>query len=315
MSKEKKIVNTLFTERVGVFFKGVAMLLVVAGTTLVGCSKNEEGVGVTEKPSNVIEEQMPEVPKPNTDENFVFVEGGTFHMGSPAGKGEWDERSQHKVTVSDFKISKYEITNAEYSKFLTARGNQVEDKKKWYQGNDIEQQGKTFVPKAGKENYPVVFVSWYGAKAYAEWLEGRLPTEAETEYALRGGNTTKNEDGTVGIMGDYADDDGSGQTMGDYAWYSGNSGGVLHPVGEKKPNKLGLHDINGNVWEWTSDWYGRYLGTEQENPIGPTEGVYRVRRGASFSCTFDKCRVANRGTYISRDGQGNIGFRVVLPVK
>ncbi|MFK8303009.1 formylglycine-generating enzyme family protein [Capnocytophaga stomatis] len=300
--------------------KGVITISIsVAMISLASCNKKEEEI--TQKPSveNTQEpkNETPEIPNAETlnpllkELDVVLVEGGTFLMGSSTKdkQSQWDERPQHNVTLSDFKVSKYEITNAQYAKFLTAKGNQTEDRKKWYQGRDIEQKGEVFIPKAGMENHPVVRVSWYGAKAYAEWLGGKLPTEAEFEYILRGGNKRVNQDGI------FADEDGIGDNIGDYAWYRANSGGRLHPVGEKKPNELGLYDVNGNVWEWTADWYGYYPSTDQTNPTGPERGTYRVRRGASFSCLHDKCRIANRGTYIARDGQANIGFRVVFPAK
>lgn len=300
--------------------KGVITISIsVAMISLASCNKKEEEI--TQKPSveNTQEpkNETPETPNAETlnplvkELDIVLVEGGTFLMGSSTKdkQSQGDEKPQHNVTLSDFKASKYEITNAQYAKFLTAKGNQTEDRKKWYQGRDIEQKGDVFTPKDGMENHPVVRVSWYGAKAYAEWLGGKLPTEAEFEYILRGGNKRVNQDGI------FADEDGIGDNIGDYAWYRANSGGRLHPVGEKKPNELGLYDVNGNVWEWTADWYGYYPSTDQTNPTGPERGTYRVRRGASFSCLHDKCRIANRGTYIARDGQANIGFRVVFPAK
>lgn len=296
----------------------LATTISVVTISLVSCNKKDEKI--TQKPIEGVQEPKTETPQTPSTETLnpflkelevVFVEGGSFIMGSSTEdkESQWNERPQHKVTVSDFKVSKYEITNAQYAKFLTAKGNQTEDRKKWYQGRDIKQEGDIFIVTAGKENHPVVLVSWYGAKAYAEWVGGKLPTEAEFEYILRGGNKKVNQNGI------FADEDGSGDNIDDYAWYRANSGGVLHPVGEKKANELGLHDVNGNVWEWTADWYGHYSSAEQTNPTGPERGNYRVRRGASYTCLKDKCRIANRGTYIARDGQGNIGFRVAFPAK
>lgn len=296
------------------FFKGITVVsMSIAMISLTGCSKNKEEE-TFKKPAietSKEEEVVPESSESIEDLELVLVEGGSFLMGSSYAdkESQGDERPQHRVTLSDFKVSKYEITNAQYAKFLTAKGNEVEDRRKWYQGKDIEQNGNVFTPKAGKENYPVVFVSWYGANAYAKWAGGKLPTEAEFEYILRGGNKKVNQDGI------FADEDGSGKNIDDYAWYRKNSGGKSHPVGQKKPNELGLYDVNGNVWEWTADWYGYYSNADQVDPTGAEQGTYRVRRGASFSCSHDKCRIANRGTYISRDGQVNIGFRVVFPAK
>ncbi|MDO4229232.1 MAG: SUMF1/EgtB/PvdO family nonheme iron enzyme [Capnocytophaga sp.] len=281
-------------------------LAVIALVSLVGCSKSsDEGTQEVVNQQSTSEEIQ--APKPE-DLGVVSVEGGSFTMGSlPTNTiSENDERPAHTVTLDNFRINKYEITNEQYAKFLTAKGNQTEDSKLWYQGSDIIKEGNTFVAKSGRENYPVVFVSWYGAKAYAEWVGGRLPTEAEFEYVLRGGNKRENQDGI------YADLDGSGNNIGDYAWFSENSGNQLHPIGQKLPNELGLYDINGNAWEWTSDWFGHYSSEAQTNPVGAETGIYKVRRGASFSCTRDKCRVANRGTYTARDGQVNATLRVVF---
>lgn len=287
----------------------IGAVIVSASTfSITSCSKSSDSSDESKKIVQV------KVPTPE-ELGVKLIEGGTFLMGSATTDldAQSDERPQHKVTVSSFRTNIYEITNAQYAVFLTAKGNQSEDSKKWYQGSDIEQQGTTFVPKSGRENYPVVNVSWYGAKAYAEWAGGKLPTEAEFEYLLREGNVIKNEDGTVGNQGIFADDDGTGANIGDYAWYSLNSGNQLHPVGQKKPNKLGLYDVNGNAWEWTNDWYASYSGDDQTNPTGAASGAFRVRRGASFSCTHDKTRIANRGTYTARDGQPNVTFRVVFP--
>lgn len=311
MNKKLKTIAIL-RNSLNVAFGALAMSMGVFSVT--SCSKSSDDNNEYKKNEY---KKIVEIKVPTPEQLGVkLIEGGTFLMGSDTTdlEAQSDEFPQHKVTISSFKTNIYEITNAQYAKFLTAKGNQVEDKKAWYQGADITQQENVFVVKSGRENYPVVNVSWYGAKAYAEWVGGRLPTEAEFEYLLRGGNTTKNEDGTVGNQGIFADDDGTGANIADYAWYSLNSGNQLHPVGQKKPNKLGLYDINGNAWEWTSDWAGKYSSEDQTNPTGPESGMYRIRRGASFSCTHDKTRIANRGTYTARDGQSNATFRVVFPV-
>lgn len=323
------------------FFKGFVVVTILAATTsLASCSKSDDLEGIkkqsqtnNETPNNGDSNNgntdnggsdngnsnSDGGSGTNTDETagVKFIEGGTFWMGSVAEQdsySESDERPRHKVTLSSFKVTVYEITNEQYAKFLTEKGNQVKDDRKWYQGSDIEQKADGFVAKAGRENYPVVNVSWYGANAYAQWVGGKLPTEAQFEYLLREGNTIKNADGTVGNQGVYADSDGTGNDMVEYAWFRNNSGGKLHEIGQRKPNKLGLYDINGNAWEWVADWYARYSTEDQVDPVGATSGKYRIRRGASFSCTQDKTRIANRGTYTARDGRNNMTFRVVFPV-
>ena len=232
------------------------------------------------------------------DMNAVLVEGGTFVMNSLSST------SSNKVTLSSFKITKYEITNAEYAQFLTAKGeNRVEGGAKWYQGKDIEQKGKEFKAKAGRENYPVVFVTWEGARAYSEWAGGRLPTEAEWEYAARGGKKSKGYK--------YSGSD----NIDEVAWYLRNSITGVRPVGGKKPNELGIYDMSGNVWEWTADLYGSLPQGSRTNPKGATTGTQRVRRGASAFCTPAVNSVLYRSKREPYGIRHNMGFRVVFDVK
>ncbi len=268
----------------------------IAMAILSGCSKAEENSVAAGKEDKTPEKTNP--PK-TTQSNAVLAEGGTFVMGSVSG-GEGDERPAHEVTLSSFKITKYEITNAEYAEFLTAmKENKSENGAKWYQGKDIEQRDIVFKAKSGKENYPVVYVTWYGAKAFAEWAGGRLPTEAEWEYAARGGRKSK---GYV-----YS---GSNK-LDETAWYAVNSN-KLHPVGGKKPNELGIYDMSGNAWEWTADWYGSYTKESKTNPTGAASGSLRVRRGASGFCPATACRSINRSNYAPNGVRHNMGFRVVF---
>lgn len=238
----------------------------------------------------------------------VLVEGGTFLMGSPNGVGNSNEHPIHQVTLSNYRMSKYEITNAQYAAFLNARGNQVTNGVRWYQGGsigEIQVVSGSWKVKQGKENHPVVHVTWYGAKAYAEWIGGRLPTEAEWEYAARGGKYS------LGFF--YS----GSNNAGDVAWYDGNSkvngSYTSHPVGQKQPNELGLYDMSGNVWEWCSDWYGAYSGNAQTNPTGPTTGSDRVLRGGCFYYYAYFTRVADRGYSYPSSQSDYGGFRVVFP--
>ncbi|ATA69079.1 hypothetical protein CGC48_10900 [Capnocytophaga cynodegmi] len=246
-----------------------------------------------------------------TDKDVVFVEGGTFVMGSSRTKDEkfpdkktspysdLDEVPMHRVTLSSFKISKYEITNAQYAKFLSEKGNESQGGFRWYNGTDIISKAGKYEVLEGRENYPVTFVSWYGAKAYAEWAGGSLPTEAQWEYAALGGKQSK------GYLYAGSDD------VNEVAFHIKNSKGI-HPVGLKKPNELGIYDMSGNVWEWTADRYAPYKADDQTDPKPVTESTDKrfIRRGASVYCKPTYCRSANRGANDSY--QNNIGFRVVF---
>ncbi len=237
----------------------------------------------------------------------VFVKGGTFTMGSPAGVGKDGEHPQRKVTLSDFYISRYEVTNAQYAEFMNEIGadaNGSKNGKKYLDIDDdrceIAHNGSSFVVKSGKEKYPVIEVTWYGAKAYCEWAGGRLPTEAEWEYAARGGNKSKGYK--------YS----GSNNIDDVAWYKDNSGNHTHSVGKKAPNELGIYDMSGNVCEWCSDWRGYYKEYDQTNPTGAESGSYRVIRGGSWLYGSSYCRVADRSHDSPPNSYGNLGFRVVF---
>jgi len=237
----------------------------------------------------------------------VLVNGGTFQMGSPNGTGDIDEHPQHSVTVSSFRISKYEITNQQYADYMNAIGADangsvggVEYLKIAY--SQISHNGSSFVVDAGKENYPVIMVSWYGAKAYSEYYGGRLPTEAEWEFAARGGNSSN------GYI--YS----GSNTAGDVAWYGSNSNNTTHTVGTKDANELGLYDMSGNVWEWCNDWYDSnyYSSSPSNNPQGPNSGTERVNRGGSWYYGDFSCRVVFRHSGIPSDHDHYLGFRPVF---
>ena len=153
------------------------------------------------------------------------------------------------------------------------------------------------MPK-GLELHPVVYVSWEDAKAYADWLGMRLPTEAEWEYACRAGSEAEY----------YFGDNES--KVAEYAWYHANSGGNAHPVGEKKPNAWRLYDMHGNVWEWCQDWYDAYASSPAADPKGPSSGGSRVLRGGSWFYYAGLCRSAYRGGRWPSYRDDNTGFRL-----
>jgi formylglycine-generating enzyme required for sulfatase activity len=214
---------------------------------------------------------------------MVFVEGGTFQMGSSSG--ESDEQPVHTVQLSSFSIGKYEVTQAQWKAVM---------------GNN---------PSAfsGCDQCPVEYVSWNDVQLFISKLNQltgktyRLPTEAEWEYAARGG---KNSQGFT-----YS---GSNQ-IDVVAWYSSNSGDKTHIVGDKRANELGLYDMTGNVWEWCSDWYGGYSTSAQTNPKGPISGDNRVFRGGSWYFAVTYCRLSHRLRIGPEDRDHRIGFRLVLP--
>lgn len=162
----------------------VVVTLIMSIFLLISCSKKDDSTP-KESEKSEIKEEIPtktETAQPNNikiaQEELIFVEGGTFDMGSPKGVGKAIEQPQHKVTLNSFKITKYEITNKQFAEFLTQKGNKQDQLGKWYQGSDIIQKGKTFEARQGKEKMPVVRVTWSGAKAFAQWAGGQLPTEA-----------------------------------------------------------------------------------------------------------------------------------------
>jgi formylglycine-generating enzyme len=229
----------------------------------------------------------------------ILIPGGTFLMGSPDGKGWRTAHPQHQVTVSSFYLDKDPVTNEQFQKFIDAThyvtqaekgdgGGYVTlndgtmtffDKARW---NDPQGDKKGIV---NIMDHPVVMVSWDDAQAYCQWAGKRLPTEAEYEYALRGGTTT-----------DYFWGDDPLQA-GDYAWDAPNSGMTSQPVGQKKPNPYGLYDMAGNVWEWCSDWFDNQYPTAnpETDPQGLTHGLGRVNRGGSWGDPVDDLVSAARG--------------------
>ena len=206
---------------------------------------------------------------------MVFVAGGTFQMGS---NSERDEKPIHTVTVSSFFMDKTEVTQAEYRKVM----------------------GKNPSNFSGCDDCPVEKVSWHDANAYAKKVGKRLPTEAEWEYAARGGNKSK------GYTYSGSND------LNAAGWYDNNSGSKTHPVAQKQPNELGLYDMSGNVWEWCSDWYGDYSSSPQTDPQGPNSGKYRVLRGGSWYSYVSLCRVADRRGHSPDFRYGSFGFRLVF---
>lgn len=233
--------------------------------------------------------------------SIIGIIGGSFSMGSY--DGENNEKPVHTVTVDNFMISKTEITNEQYCKFLNKQGNQTEGRTTWLDLKNsycqIEKKDGTYYPKSGYANYPVVDVTWYGANAYCKWAEGRLPTEAEWEFAAKGGGIFKYS-GSANID--------------EVAWFYGNSGRKIHPVGQKEQNDFGLYDMSGNEWEWCSDWYSKnyYHNSPEISPKGAPTGTRHVLRGGGWNSYAKDCRLSYRNSFSSPDKDYNVGFRIVF---
>ncbi len=226
-------------------------------------------------------------------DNMVAVKGGTFWMGAqstdPNGQNydsdafDW-ESPVHRVTLSDYNIGKYEVTQEEWQAVMGKNPSYFKGSKR-----------------------PVEKVSYKDCQEFIRrlnaltGLEFMLPTEAQWEYAARGGNMSK------GYKYSGSND------LNSVAWYTDNSGSETHPVGQKQPNELGLYDMTGNVWEWCSDWYGSYSSGSQTNPTGPSTGSCRVDRGGCWNYGARYCRVSDRNDDSPDISDNNLGLRLVCP--
>lgn len=241
---------------------------------------------------------------------MIFVEGGTFEMG--AADFEKDENPVHSVKLGNYYLSKCEVTNAQYCEFLNDIGADEDASYKGQQYLDIRSKNAdikyvngSFKPAKGKEDFPVTYVSWYGADSYCSWLGGRLPYEAEWEFAARGGNLS------LGYK--YA----GNKSVSRVGWYDLIASQSAREVGRKQANELGFHDMSGNVWEWCNDWYDKdyYEKSPILNPPGPEDGSEKVIRGGSFFSMAEICRVSNRGTLSAKSMDMEMGFRVCKPFR
>jgi formylglycine-generating enzyme required for sulfatase activity len=262
--------------------------------------------------------------------DMIFVEGGTFQMGSSDSDAQSDE-TPHTVTVDDFYMHRFEVTNAEFAEFLNAKGRHEYNGAEWYDLDDeharIEQRGGTYTTKGSYGKHPVTEVTWYGAVAYCNWksealnlqpvyrISGtsvsadwnadgyRLPTEAEWEFAARSRGGSDKWAGTS-----------SASSLSSYANTSGSEDGYENtaPVGSFRPNGLGLKDMSGNVWEWCWDWYDSdyYKNSPSRNPRGPSTGSYRVLRRGSWIYAPAYLRCANRFSYAPGYSYDDLGFRL-----
>ena len=217
---------------------------------------------------------------------MVYVSGGSFDMGATSEQGsdaDSDEQTVHRVTLSSYRIGKYEVTQELWEAVMGSNPSHFKGAR-----------------------HPVEMVSWDDCQRFINKLNEltgqnfRLPTEAEWEFAARDGNSSRGYK--------YS----GSNNVDNVAWYSGNSGYTTHNVGTKSPNELGVYDMSGNVCEWCSDWYGEYSSASQTNPKGPGSGSNRVDRGGSWSNIARNSRVSIRYYSTPDNRYANLGFRLCL---
>jgi formylglycine-generating enzyme required for sulfatase activity len=297
--------------------------LIILGILILsmsGCKKDSNSISVSNHPELLGQ--------------YITVPHGSFYRGSTAAT---DEYPRDTITISsDFYLGATEVTNYEFCQFLNDKGvgqNGIYKSHQLLCASDTAQEGAynqgmvyngtAWAPVSGFEYYPAIYVSWYGANEYCKAQGGRLPTEAEWEYAAGGAKLDLEiYSGTSSFA-----------SLGNYAWYSDNSGNQSKPVGNKLSNELKLYDMSGNVFEWCNDWYtSNYYTTSEDNdlytdPVGPdsitsatntynnvypyTKIAQRVIRGGSYSNLSNGAyRVAFRGHMRPDYFWNSYGFRV-----
>ena len=260
---------------------------------------------------------------------MVRLVGGPFRMGNDLANNP-DEHPAHDVFVAAFFIDAHEVTNRQFARFVAQTGtlttaqqrgwSHVYDRKrqKWVhcEGADWQHPGGPDTSLDGRDDYPVVHVSWYDAVAYARWSDKRLPTEAQWEYAARSGLRDANFPWGRQEMvdGHYR---ANCRQHGKDARADGFE--MLAPVASYPPSRFGLYDMSGNVWEWCDDRYGEdyYATGPREEPQGPAEGSFRVVRGGSWLSPENYClghQVSTRGKRLPEETYQHVGFRCMRPV-
>ena len=255
----------------------------------------------------------------------ALIPAGTFTMGSPSTEPQRGaDEVQHQVTLSSYRMSKYETSNAQFAAFLNAKsigGNGlfalgvfptqilIYANSSW----GLIWTGSQWQTVAGKENFPAVNATWYGANEFAIYAGGRLPTEAEWEYACRGNTNAA-----------FSTGDCLNNTQANYRWelplYGCSNTSTSSPnqnqvINSYSPNSYGLYNMHGNVWEWCFDWNGSYSTTAQTNPTGASTGQSKIIRGGSWKDSAPYCRSAHRSGNNPSDGfdiSNSVGFRVAF---
>ena len=214
---------------------------------------------------------------------MVYVSGGSFMMGSDDSEAYSDEKPVHRVTLSSYRIGKYEVTQELWEAVMGSNPS-------YFKGS----------------RRPVENVSWDNCQTFIRKLNSltgqnfKLPTEAQWEFAARGGNSSN---GYKYSGSNYIDS---------VACYDGNSGNSTHNVGTKSPNELGIYDMSGNVWEWCRDWRGAYSSSSQVDPEGPSSGSYRMFRGGSWDVPAGSSRVSYRCSNSPHYRSDHLGLRLCL---
>ncbi len=294
----------------------------------------------------VMASQWLDTSQPGIDIEWVDIPGGSFLMGDSYGEGDANERPVHTVTLDSFKMSKYEVTNAQYAAFLNDQLAQekikvvdgfvyaIDDQtnsRPWFLTTAAQtfsrikyvenEYGASFVLQQtdghNRAQHPVNWVTWYGATAFCQAHDCRLPTEAEWEYAARGGlvqnrfswgNTISQKYANYRTDPLYSYEDANYHPR----YYGVGRAPYMSPVGSFPPNDYGLYDMIGNNWEWVSDWYDKnyYSYSPQTNPTGPVNGTQRIIRGGAWTNNAWSCRLTRR-SLIDYDKDNGAGFRPV----
>jgi sulfatase modifying factor 1 len=223
--------------------------------------------------------------------SWIKVEGGSFFMGCDEKEKDCypDEMPRHKVTISSFEISKYEVTVKDYRTYCEATNKAMPLEPAW----------------GWQDDNPIVNITWQDAMDYALWMNCSLPTEAQWEYAARGGNKSKGY--TYSGSNNYDE----------VGWSYENSNKTSHPIGQKKPNELGIYDMSGNAWEWCSDNYEifYYKDSPKVNPKGPQKGLGKVNRGGCFAFDYSLMNTHHRRCSSAEAIGSGTGMRLVRNIK
>ena len=290
------------------FFLLAMLLVAFAGNAQTGKDLDLNGDGAVDLSDvSILINYILNPPEPPGNQTFtvkgvnfdmIAVEGGTFTMGATEEQGsdvDRDESPTHQVTLSSYMIGKTEVTQELWEAVMGKSLSQIASEL----GNSTRGVGS---------NYPMYYVSWEDCQEFITKLNAltgktfRLPTEAEWEFAARGG--TKSQGFTYS----------GSNTVDDVAWYFDTSSSTTHPVATKAPNELGIYDMSGSVYEWCNDWYSRsyYTSESQTNPTGPDSGSNRVWRGGSWAGDARACRVSNRSSKDPTYRGNYLGLRLAL---